>query len=158
MQSEPIRLIHQAVAVEALVGDNPPPSAQRDFRSQAHPVAQRAAFLTCEVDGAHLPGNGRACIDLTAASASAVEKDPRLQGRPADYWDWPCTYYWHIREVFGARNAALHDARDQFPRHTAMRLESRVDDVILAALDWVVATGATDLADLDSAIGRLPRV
>ena len=157
MQSQPIRLVLQAVALEGLLGDDPPPSPRRDFRGQAHPVARRAAFLTCEVDGTQLPGNGTACIDLTAASTSAVEKDPRLKGRPADFWDWPCTCYWHIREVFGARNAALHDARDQFPRHTAMRLESRVDDVILATLDWVVATGATSLADLDAAIGRLPR-
>jgi len=44
-QSQPIRIVLQAVALEALLGDDPPAN-RRDFRPQAHPVAQRAAFLT----------------------------------------------------------------------------------------------------------------
>jgi|GEM_PF-1735579 hypothetical protein len=157
MQSEPIRLVLQAVALEALLGDDPPPSPRREFRAQAHPVAQRAAFLTCPVDGPRLSGSDTACLDLTAPSARAIERDSRFAGRPPDYWNLPCSAYWHIREIFGARNDTLHDARDQFPRHTAMRFESRVDDVILDTLDWVVTTRATGLSDLDDAIRALPQ-
>jgi hypothetical protein len=156
MQSQPIRIVLQAVALEALLGDDTP-AAPNDFRSQAHPVAQRAAFLTCPVDGQALPARGSACVDLTAKSARGVERDPRLGNRPPNYWVWPCSAYWEVREVFAARNEALHGARDHFADRTAMRFEGRVDDIILATLDWVVATGATGLADLDAAIARLAR-
>lgn len=76
--------------------------------------------------------------------------------RPRRYWDWPCSAYWHIRQVSDARNEALHDARDEFPKSTAMRFEGRVDEVTLATLGWVVATNARRLANLDAAIAALP--
>ena len=50
----------------------------------------------------------------------------------------------------------MHDARDHFPTGTASRFQYRIDEIVLAALDWVVASGATGLADLDAAISRLP--
>lgn len=79
-----------------------------------------------------------------------------VRDRPCEYWDWPCTFYWHIREVFDARNTALHTVKDEFPTRAAVRFEGRVDAVILATLDWLVGTRATDIADLDAAIAALP--
>jgi len=156
LRSQPVRLVLQAVALEALLGDDPP-ARPGDFRPQAHPVAQRAAFLTCPFDGRQLAPEKTACIDLTARSAREIESHPDLLGRPHDYFDWPCTEYWHLRQVFDARNRALHDAQDDFPKSTAVVYEGRVDDAILAALDWVVATRARGIADLDAAIAALPR-
>lgn len=154
MQAQPLRIVLQAVALEALLGDDPPTTGQ-GFRYQAHPVSQRAAFLDCEVDGLRLPPGKTACICLTG-SPGEIGQHPEIAGRPPDYWDWPCTAYWHIRQVFAARNEALHDAQDRFPPRTAMRYEGRVDRIILAALDWVVATGSTGIGDLDAALARLP--
>ena len=149
------RIPLQAVALEALLGDDPP-AVPGDFRAQAHPVSQRAAFMTCEVDGLRLPAGRGACVDLWG-TPKQIGAHPWLRGRPDDYFDWPCTSYWHIRQVFHDRNRAMHDAADDFPKGTAMRYEGRVDDVVLAAMDWAAATGATSIADLDAAIAKLPR-
>lgn len=155
MVSQPMRIVLQAVALEALLGDGPPQAGQ-EKRGQAHLVAQRAAYLTCEVDGARLAAGGVACVDLTAKSATQLAKKPHEATRPPDYWDWPCTCYWHIRQLFDHRNSALHDAQDHFPEHTAQRLEGRVDGVILTTLDWVSQTKAIGLAELENAIHSLP--
>ena len=154
MQRQPQRVILQAVALEALLGDDQS-SSRSSGRHQAHPVARRSAFVTCEVDGARLPAGNQACLCLTADQQEFFLA-PEVKARPRDYWDWPCTYYWHIRQVFDGRNAALHAATDEFPRRTAVRFEGRVDAVILATLDWVATVGATGLADLDDAIATLP--
>jgi hypothetical protein len=156
MLSQPMRIVQQAVALEALLGDAALPP-DRDKGGQAHRVAQRAAYLTCEIDGARLAAGRVACLDLTAKSATQLAKDPQEAQRPLDLWDWPCTNYWHVRQLFDARNAALHDAKDHFPERTAMRYEWRLDHVILASLDWVANSKAAGLADLDRAIGSLPR-
>jgi hypothetical protein len=156
MRPQPLRIVLQAAALEALLGDDPLPDPWK-ARGQAHPVGQRAAFVTCDrPDGALLRPGDLACFSLTADSATKAEIDPLHGRRPRDYWDWPCTYYWHIRQVFDARNRALHDAQDQFPTSTAVRYEGRVDDVILATIDWVVASNARGIDDLDHAIGSLP--
>lgn len=153
---QPVRIVLQAVALEALLGDDPP-AKPGEFRSQAHPVAQRAAFLTCDrPDGARLKRGDAPCNYLLAKDAGDVTVDPNWRRRPRDYWDWPCTWYWHIREVFDARNRALHDAQDAFRRGTAVRFEGRVDQVLLDTLDWVVATGATCIGDVDRAVKALP--
>jgi hypothetical protein len=156
MRPQPLRIVLQAAALEALLGDDPLPDPWK-ARSQAHPVAQRAAFVTCDrPDGARLREGDSACYSLVADSASKAELDPHHGRRPRDCWDWPCTYYWHIRQVFDARNRALHDAQDQFPKSTAVRYEGRVDEVVLAAVDWVATNNATGIHDLDGAIGALP--
>jgi hypothetical protein len=138
-----------------LLGDDPEPS--REFRPQAHPVAQRAAFLACPVDGARLGVGKSACLDLWAKSARQLDKHPFYARRPHDRFDWPCSAYWHIREIFNDRNRAMHDATDDFAKNTAMRYEGRVDDVIIAALEWAIDVGASGVADLDAAIARLPQ-
>lgn len=154
MLRQPQRVVFQAVALEALLGDDRSEGRTRG-RHQAHPVARRAAFVTCEVDGARLQPGDSACPYLTADEREFFQA-PVVRERPSEYWDWPCTFYWHIREVFDARNTALHTAKDDLPRCTAVRFEDRVDAVILATLDWLVGTRATDIADLDAAIAALP--
>jgi len=62
-----------------------------------------------------------------------------------------------VTVVFDARNRALHDAQDQFPIGTAVTFQRRVDEVILAGLDWAARTSAMGLADLDAAMAQLPR-
>lgn len=153
MLRQPLRVTLQAVALEALLGDDPDPSG--GFRSQAHPVAQRAAFLTCEADGIRLARGDSPCACLTASSATQLAKTTVASERPDQCFDWPCTFYWHIREIHAARNKALHEARDVSPPNTAVRFESRVDKVVLAALDWVAASGAVNLADLTQAVEAL---
>jgi hypothetical protein len=155
VRTQPIRIVLQTAALEALLADDPLPEPWK-ARAQAHPVAQRGAFLTCDrPDGAKLPAGGEACAFLGVDGAKAAERV--LPGRPANYWDWPCTYYWHIREVFDARNRALHEALDQFRKSTAAKYEGRVDDVILAALEWAVASGAAGISDLDTKMADLPK-
>jgi hypothetical protein len=155
MLREPMRIVLQATALEALLGDDA--SQGGDFRPQAHPVARRAAFLTCPADGQRMAAGDSPCICLTASTPSQLAKDPTMARRPTDRWDWPCTSYWRFREVFAARNKALHEAADDFPRLTAERFEGRVDDLMLAALDWAAAHPADGVSDLDAAIDRLPR-
>jgi hypothetical protein len=145
----------QAVALEALLGDEPQEEAWKRA-GQARPVSQRAAYLTCDrPDGARLEPGDEPCHYLLVDSPRKAEIDPFRGRRPRNYWDWPCTAYWHIRQLFDARNIALHDAQDRFPKNFAMRLEGRVDDVILATLDWVVRNDAKAIGDLQAAISRL---
>lgn len=148
-----MRIVLQAVALEALLGDE---SEQEAWTSQAHPVSQRAAFLMCDrPDGARLPPGDAPCHYLTVDKARKAETDPALDRRPKDHWDWPCTYYWHVRQIFDARNKALHDAQDRFPKSLAMRLEGRVDDVVLATLDWVASTRSRGIGTFKAAIANL---
>lgn len=150
-----MRIVLQAVALEALLADEPREEPQKGH-GQAHPVSQRAAYLTCDrPDGARLKPGEKPCHDLIVDSPRKAEIDPVHGRRPKDYWDWPCTYYWHIRQLFDARNSALHDAQDHFPKNFAMRLEGRVDDVMLATLDWVVRTNSKGIGDLQEAIARI---
>jgi hypothetical protein len=150
-----MRIVLQAVALEALLGDEPLEEPWKG-REKAHTVSQRAAYLTCDrPDGARLQPGQEPCHYLIVNSSRRAETDPFHGARPKGYWDWPCTSYWHVRQLFDARNQALHDARDHFPKNFAMRLEGRTDDVILATLDWVVQSKAQGIADLHTALADL---
>jgi hypothetical protein len=155
LRSQSTRIPLQAVALEALLGDDPSTVAG-EFRPQAHPIAQRAAYLTCPVDGLQLEAGKSACLHLWARSARQVDTHSLYANRKPDRFDWPCSAYWEMRQVFYDRNRAMHDAADDFPKNTAMRYEGRVDDVLLATLDWAAETRAAGIADLDKAIAGLP--
>jgi hypothetical protein len=155
MQRQPIRIVLQAVALEALLGDAKP-KRPADVRPQAHQVARRAAFLTCRDSAGVAHGPRRpACMYLTEKSATQVQREAEALQRKGQAWE--CTYYRMIRDLFEARNAALHDAQDRFEPRTAVRFEWWLDGVIQATLAWSADAGARRIGDIDGAISRLPR-
>lgn len=153
MHRDSVRIVLQATSLETMLGDDK--ASAGSGNSKAHPVSRRAAFVTCPADGAHLAAGDSPCACLTTLSATQLAKDPRMSRRPDVYFAWPCTEYWGVREIFALRNDAVHDARQEFPRRTPLRFEGRIDDIVLALVDWAIARPGADLADLDAAIASL---
>jgi hypothetical protein len=145
MLEDPIRVVLMAAAVELLLGDEP-------MQGRSHRVARRAAYLTCRDEPA-LPRHGPsrpACFYLTAANFTEVHAEmKRLKDA-----DQPnvCSFYLDVDGLSGDRNAVLHEAAGTDLLGERSHRQIRVDDILLTTLEWVTATGASGLPDLDSEI------
>ena len=145
MVEDPIRVVLLATALELLLGDEP-------MQGRSHRVARRAAYLTCR-DEPGLPRHGPsrpACFYLRSTSTSEVVAEmERLKaaGQPN-----VCSFYLDIDELSGDRNAVLHEAAGADLLGERSRHETHVDEIILATLEWVSATGTHGLPDLDAEI------
>ena len=69
---------------------------------------------------------------------------------------WACSYYGDLRELYDARNRALHGPGSPFSHEAASGYRWRMQDVVLASISWVLRTRATSIEDLDEDIRNLP--
>lgn len=147
MQRDPLRIILAATALEALLGDQGESNSLR--------VNQRAAFLTCVDANDTSHGATRpACAILIAKSRKHL--GDMLEQRARKGLGWRCSAFEDVDELTDDRNAALHDATDQFGQRAGLRAQRVVDEVLIAAVRWVQSNNATHLKDLDDAIAALP--
>jgi hypothetical protein len=156
--AEGLRVVLAAMALEVLLGEHPAsdsPGGTKNIGS--HLVIRRAAYLTCR-DASGVPhGQGRpACFFLTLKSAAKVTQ------WMSDLYDRDepnaCSYYLDVAAVFDSRNAFLHHGWDGFRPGAGELTQGHVDEVMLHALDWVIARGASTLNQLDQEIDALPRM
>ncbi|HEX2469531.1 MAG TPA: hypothetical protein VHK05_02985 [Candidatus Limnocylindrales bacterium] len=133
------RVALYATAIEVMLG--------RKNEVGSHRFLKRVAFIQC-VEGMPRHSDVRpACVYLTAPSGDDVET---LKQQARQY----CWAYELPKDVYKARNSALHRGREDFPH--LRRYLNRVDELILSTVDWIKETGATTLAELDRAIAAVP--
>lgn len=143
------RIVLAATALEALFGKDFLPGVKQ-HPTGAHQLARRASFLWCGAEHNDRHGPTRpACPFLTEPSEGKLTK--RREVKP-----WTCTYYDELRDMYDARNAALHGADSRFSDKLAARHEFMIERVLLEVLGWVATTGATTLEEYEHAIAALP--
>lgn len=159
-----LRIVLLATALEALLGEefvggwrfDEQGKAIKPPQANAHTIGQRAAYLACiEPDGVRHHPRTPACLHLSSASQTKLREELYARQRGGDFR--VCSAYEAVAALFEDRNAALHGASDSFTEGEAVDHEVTVDGVLLAALGWVVDSGATDIDVLADEIAALPR-
>lgn len=153
MERPAMRVILLAAALEALLGDKFTPGAKA---TGGHRLARRAAYLYCGSDlpvpDLHRPGGRPACRLLTATADP--RKDPSVYDREPAVWG--CSWYGDMRDLYDARNAALHGAEARFDQRAASTHAFHLDAAVLSTLAWVAEIRPRSIDDLDAAIAALP--
>jgi hypothetical protein len=152
VQRPATRITLLATAVEALLGND----FAVDAQATGGPVlAKRAAYLSCgsDVQPPNLHGPARlACDFLTTKGDLRTNRnlfDPQRGG-------WACSWYGDVRDLYDARNEALHAASDRFTHREASHFDLVFERLYVATLGWLVMRSPTALSDLDADIAALP--
>jgi hypothetical protein len=141
-----LRIITTAVVLEAMLGDD-------DSHERAHRIARRLAYLECGQPDSRCGRDRPACFYLASKTTSEV-------GRNVDQWRAAghhglCSEYWHVRDLFDDRNAAVHKGR-AFSEKTASNHAYRADHWLLSAVEWASqqdgARASCGIASLDAEV------
>jgi hypothetical protein len=149
-----LRVVLLATAIEALLGD---PYQEGRPATGAHQLARRAAFASCGYEtpiGRH--GPKRVACDYLIAN-NGKELGRRLADRQAKGLPTECSTYWDLHGLFRNRGNALHGAALASPTEDVRVHEWVVRGAVLAVLDWITDTGATEVADYEASIRAVPR-
>jgi hypothetical protein len=144
-QREQLQVVMLATAVEALLGADGGDGGRGEF----YRITRRGAYLYCgtRTSVPRYPARPP-CEILKTTGVKGLKNllDSRAQaGKP--YW---CSWFMQVFDLLGDRNEALHGQREIFGRKMMSWHEIVTDELILNALEWIVARGATDLDQLDA--------
>ena len=145
-----------ATTMEAMFGDDV-------SRDRGHRIAQLASYLTCGrsiavkvqwPDDPHRADGRLSCAYLQSAGSEDLER--RLSWLENRGVNRGCTWFDEYRELFRARNDALHRGRDDFTNDEVTTCVIWVRDAFLAWLEWAAKRPDPDGASLRAELAALP--